>query len=117
MISKRITMCFILGLASNVVSATDRLTVEALQNGRAYGSAPEDMAEKIRAKTRSMSPIFLSVAVIKRYQQFGCARLDYRVRQEKVIGKDGQLHPLQMEWQMNICLDGQPPAQPMIEVK
>lgn len=114
---QKILFCSGFVVAMGSAQAIDRLTVEAIENGKAFGTAPADMASKIMAKTKSKNPIYMNVAVLKRYEQFGCARLDYRVRQENVMGTDGKFYPVQMEWQMNICLDGQPPAQPMKEAR
>lgn len=110
---KKIALFVVCSAFSLSATAIDRLTVDALNKGQSSGPVLGAMAEKINAKTHSQNPITMSVRVMHRYVQPGCARLDYIVIQPEVKTKDGSLQELKMQWQMNICEDGQPPAQPM----
>lgn len=110
---KNSAVLLLLAALGGAAFADENLTLDALVKGAATGKIDNAMAKKIQAKTQSTSPVFMAVKVLKRYTQPGCGRLDYIVRQADVIGKDGKLHPLMIEWQMNICKDGSPPVPPL----
>jgi len=107
----------LIALTTSYCYASDALTLEALSKGHASGTMSEDIASNIKAKTRSNAPVYMDVRLVKRYAQEGCGRLAYIVKQEKVPTTDGKLVPLVMNWQMNVCMDGNPPREPMIEVQ
>lgn len=110
---KRIALLVVGAAFSCAAFSADNLTVMALQQGQSFGPATGEQAQKIMSQTHSQSPITMSVRVMHRYMQPGCARLDYIVIQPDVKAKDGSLQELKMQWQMNMCEDGQPPIQPL----
>jgi hypothetical protein len=103
-----------LGLLSTTAIASENLSMDALRDGLSHGPATQEQADTIMAQTHSTSPISMSVKVLHRYTQQGCARLDYIVRQDHVQAKDGSYQKLVMQWQMNLCEDGSAPLEPLV---
>jgi hypothetical protein len=87
------------------------LTKKAIANGSSAGVVEGDIVHKISEQTHSLEPVTLSVETIKKYKQQGCARLNYTLKQDKALLKNGGTTPLTSSWQMNICEDGKPPLE------
>lgn len=88
------------------------LMLAALQasNGEAHGVLTGDIAEAITKRFGAASPIYIDVAMERRYAQPGCARLKVIFWQEGVNLPGANLPRRQtIEFGINYCLDGRPP--------
>lgn len=83
----------------------------AIGDGSARGEATGEMFDQMRQTTRSSAPFFMKAKVIKRFSQEGCARLSVELSQADVPTKDGRTAPFSTTWEMNVCVDGTPPAE------
>lgn len=103
---------FVLALAWPA-AAEEPLAVfaRAIGDGQAQGQLTGAMAQRWKAVTKSDRPITISAKVLSRFKQVGCARLDVQMRQEEVPLRSGGTAPFQSKWQLNVCVDGTPPAE------
>lgn len=80
------------------------------EDGLAKGVARGATADTFKRETRSNEPIFATVRVLQRFQQFECARVQIEIVQDKVPTVDGGFIKFEMPViGMNICTDGNPP--------
>lgn len=79
-------------------------------DGKAEGMLAPAQAKGLQQMTRSNEPIYVTVQVTQRFQQFECARVNIDVTQEKVPTTKGELITFKMpSIGVNICTDGNPP--------
>lgn len=105
----------ILFLASALVSiqsfaeSSSEISLKALSSGRSSGILTGVDAEKVSSQTKSAEPVNLEVKIVKKYKQPGCAKLEYKLNQEKALLNNGGTAPFEAVWQLNLCEDGKPP--------
>jgi hypothetical protein len=83
----------------------------AIQDGFATGSVNGPIAEHARSNLNATGPLTLSVRRVRSYEQPGCARIRLNFSQADARPK-GSATSAPYEWvtEMNVCIDGQPPA-------
>lgn len=88
------------------------LLLEAIdaKDGTSQGVLIGGISEKFSSTTGSMSPVKAHVTTEKVYKQEGCKRLKVRISQENVKAQNGKVEPFFIEYGLNICRDGNPPA-------
>ncbi|MEQ7989578.1 hypothetical protein [Xanthomonas hortorum] len=110
---------WLLGLASFGVAEREPvpdarpLLVAALRapDGRASGILGGELAEGIGRRFQASGAIFIDVTTVHRYVQPGCARLNVTFRQDDVLIPGAATPERQtIEFGINYCLDGSPPA-------
>jgi hypothetical protein len=82
-------------------------------DGKASGEIVGPVAERFRQATGSSAPVLADVSTIKSFQQEGCKRLQLRLRQDGVTGKDGKQGEVVFSYDLNLCRDGTPPTEGM----
>jgi len=99
-------------LASTAASAAEPkdVLVSAIGKGTDSEVISGGIAEYMRSKTRSTSPVLMTATVVKHFSQKDCARLRVTLHQENVPKKDGTVAPFEFSYEMNMCADGLPPA-------
>ncbi|TSE35505.1 hypothetical protein [Tepidimonas charontis] len=91
------------------------LLIQAIDapDGKASGEIVGPVAERFRQATGSSAPVLADVSTIKSFQQEGCKRLQLRLRQGGVTGKDGKQGEVVFSYDLNLCRDGTPPTEGM----
>ena len=82
-------------------------------DGKSAGVLVGAVAEKFVSTTGSSAPVRAEVTTIKSFKQEGCKRLNVRLSQADVPTKDGKKMVLAMDYAINLCRDGSPPAEGM----
>ncbi len=82
-------------------------------DGTAKGFIVGPIAEKFDTTTGARSPVMVEVTTLKSYQQVGCKRLNVRLKQANVPGKDGTSAEFGIDYGVNLCRDGSPPTEGM----
>lgn len=82
-------------------------------DGKASGEIVGPVAERFRQATGSSAPVLADVSAIKSFQQEGCKRLQLRLRQGGMTGKDGKQGEVVFSYDFNLCRDGTPPTEGM----
>jgi hypothetical protein len=80
-------------------------------DGKSAGVLVGPVAEKIVSTTGSSAPVRAEVTTIKSFKQEGCKRLNVRLSQADVPTKSGKKTVLAMDYCINLCRDGSPPAE------
>jgi hypothetical protein len=91
------------------------LLIQAIDapDGKASGELVGPVAELFRQATGSSAPVLADVSTIKSFQQEGCKRLQLRLQQGGVKGKDGKQGEVVFNYELNLCRDGSPPIEGM----
>ena len=95
---------------ASFAASTAELTKKALSEGYASGFLSGESADKISSQTKSTEPIYMEIKTIKKYKQNGCFRFEFALNQAKAALKNGGTAPLILNWQLNLCNDGNPPV-------
>jgi hypothetical protein len=96
---------------SAVAMALNEMVEGAIDNGQAKGELSGPMAAKTQRITQSAKPIHAEIKVIKRFNQEGCARLQFVLTQDDVPTQDGKTIQFKSAFQMNLCRDGRAPLE------
>ncbi|MEC4720491.1 hypothetical protein RY831_15115 [Noviherbaspirillum sp. CPCC 100848] len=91
--------------------ALNEMAEDAIDNGHAKGEISGPMTAKIQRATRSTAPIHAQIDVVKRFNQEGCARLEFVLTQDNVPTQDGKTIQFKSAFQMNLCRDGRAPLE------
>lgn len=89
------------------------LLFQAIEDGRAQGEIVGPIADKFRETTKSSAPVMAEVTTLKSFKQEGCKRLNVRLTQANVPTKDGGTTEFVVNYGINLCRDGSPPAEGM----
>jgi hypothetical protein len=81
--------------------------------GVVTGTVVGPIADKFVSTTGSRSLVMVEVTTVKNYRQDGCKRLNIRLKQANVPAKDGKLADFGIDYGVNLCRDGSPPAEGM----
>lgn len=91
--------------------ALNEMVEDAIDNGQAKGEITGPMAANTQRITRSTKPVNAQVEVVKRFNQEGCARLQFVLTQDDVPTQDGKTIQFKSAFQMNLCRDGRAPLE------
>lgn len=110
-----ISLLYFTGLCAIVQPAVamslNEMAEDAIDNGQAKGEITGAMPAKIQRLTRSTKPVNAQVEVVKRFNQEGCARLQFVLTQDDVPTQDGKTIQFKSAFQMNLCRDGRAPLE------
>lgn len=91
------------------------LVMQALDapDGRASGILDGPLSEKLRAQLRTTADLAVEVSTLQVFAQAGCKRLAMRWRLPGVMVRlpSGERTEFEMTTALNMCKDGQPPAE------
>lgn len=99
--------------AASEYTSAKPLLLQAIgaHDGKAHGVLAGPAAEKFVSTTGSTAPVLVVVTTIKSFKQEGCKRLNLRLSQADVPTKDGRKVVYAMDYGINLCRDGSPPAE------
>ena len=82
-------------------------------DGRAHTIVEGKVARDIQQKIGTTAPVVADVRTVKSWQQEGCKRLAVKLSTPdfKMKTTAGQMGPFGIEYQLNVCRDGHPPAE------
>ena len=82
-------------------------------DGRAHVTVEGKVARDIQQKIGTTAPVVADVRTVKSWQQAGCKRLAVKLTTPdfKMKTSAGQMRPFGVEYELNVCRDGQPPAE------
>ncbi len=91
------------------------LLLQALDDPHAtiQGEMIGPMADKFKTTTKSTSPVIATVTTLKQFKQAGCSRLNLHLQQANVLTTDGKLVNFAINIGLNLCKNGNPPAEGM----
>jgi hypothetical protein len=97
--------------ASPEVASLRPLLVAAIDapDGRAAGALAGPLAEVLRSRGVSATPLLVEVTTLTIYRQPGCRRLNVRFQQRDVTINNAPPVDRELALQLNYCRDGQAP--------
>lgn len=98
--------------AATQYSTVKQAMLEAIDapGGAVSGVVIGAIASEFRKTTQSQYPVGIEVATLKKFAEEGCRRLNVRLIQ-KVMTRDGELTDFFVNYELNLCRDGNPPSE------
>ena len=82
-------------------------------DGRAHAVIEGKVARDIQQRIGTTAPVVAEVRTVESWREAGCKRLAVKLSTPdyKMKTTAGQMQPFGVEFQMNVCRDGHPPAE------